>query len=377
MHHSRMNLRTFVDHTVPVPHYGKEWYVSYYAYDPAICGMRKKRHCVCMSLGLTERRRRMAKLLMDVNDFLEAGGNPWYNTEAANSRCPFSRCLESYGKEIDTKLRANTRRDYRSRLNVLEAYIADGHHLSCAGDFNTSFCAGFLDYLSFDLKRSKRTRNNYQRWLGTFARHLIIHGYICANPVKDIPYYKEDEKKRLPLTDKMLHRLSAYLEGVDRHFLLACLMQYYTLIRPGELSRMKISDISISDMTVFVPAWSSKNNKDGYVGLNTKILRLMIELGVFSCPSSFYLFGRDMVPSETRGGNDQFNRRWKLHRDVLGWADCYQFYSLKDSGIRDLANSKGIIVARDQARHADIATTNKYVKQHVVHDCTKDFKGEM
>ena len=31
-------------------------------------------------------------------------------------------------------------------------------------------------------------------------------------------------------------------------------------------------------------------------------------------------------------------------RKALKWNDCYQFYSLKDSGIRDLANVQGEIM---------------------------------
>ena len=56
----------------------------------------------------------------------------------------------------------------------------------------------------------------------------------------------------------------------------------------------------------------------------------------------------------------------------------YQFYSLKDSGIRDLANAEGIVVARDQARHTDVSVTNKYLKNtRYAHDETKHFKGEL
>ena len=57
----------------------------------------------------------------------------------------------------------------------------------------------------------------------------------------------------------------------------------------------------------------------------------------------------------------------------------YMFYSLKDSGIRDLANAVGIVVARDQARHADISTTNKYLQGSslTVHEETKHFEGHL
>ena len=81
------------------------------------------------------------------------------------------------------------------------------------------------------------------------------------------------------------------------------------------------------------------------------------------------------MPGRRKAGADNFNKRWREIRDELRWPQCYQFYSLKDSGIRDLANAEGVVVARDQARHSDVAITNKYIQQHKVHDCTKHFKG--
>ena len=52
--------------------------------------------------------------------------------------------------------------------------------------------------------------------------------------------------------------------------------------------------------------------------------------------------------------------------------------SLKDSGIRDLANAEGIVVARDQAGHTDIAITNRYLKKEsLVPECVKQFEGNL
>ena len=64
-------------------------------------------------------------------------------------------------------------------------------------------------------------------------------------------------------------------------------------------------------------------------------------------------------------------------RKALKWDKCYQFYSLKDSGIRDLANAHGVVVASDQARYSDIYTTNRYIQRHVVQHETLNFEGNL
>ena len=89
------------------------------------------------------------------------------------------------------------------------------------------------------------------------------------------------------------------------------------------------------------------------------------------------MFGKGLKPNENRGNADQFNKRWQKMRKDLKWEACYQFYSLKDSGIRDLANAQGVVVARDQARHSDISTTNKYIQKHGVQKSTLDFDGNI
>lgn len=179
------------------------------------------------------------------------------------------------------------------------------------------------------------------------------------------------------LSADMLKKMSVYLAENDKLFLLACMMQYYTLIRPTELSYLKVGDISLRNQTVFVSKDFSKNHKDAEVGLNRAIIKLMIDLNIFNYPSDFYLFGRSLKPNKERGNADQFNKRWQKMRKVLKWDNCYQFYSLKDSGIRDLANAQGVVVARDQARHSDISTTNKYIQKHGVQKSTLDFDGNI
>lgn len=151
------------------------------------------------------------------------------------------------------------------------------------------------------------------------------------------------------------------------------------MIRPEELSNVRIRDINLKEQSVFISASVSKNKRDGKVGLNDEIVRLMIDLELFSNDGDCYIFGEKMRTCRVKASGEIFRRQWIKVRKALRWGDEYQFYSLKDSGIRDLANTMGIVIARDQARHTDISTTNKYLQGRdlPVHDETKHFKGEL
>ena len=169
-----------------------------------------------------------------------------------------------------------------------------------------------------------------------------------------------------------------YLSKNNPPFYLACLMEYYTFIRPDELRYIRIGDISIKDQTIFVSSEISKNRKGQYVALNDKVLKVMIEQRVFDHPSGEYLIGSELCPGLQQLSVNRLRQEWNKVRKILHFPDSYQFYSLKDTGIRDLANSKGIVFARDQARHSDISVTNKYlVGSGAVSEETKHFNGKL
>jgi len=244
--------------------------------------------------------------------------------------------------------------------------------------FDRAFAVDFLDYLILDKDVSAKTRNNYRTWLSTFANWLCEREYLESNPIEGIPFIRENDKVRDALSVSALSSLKSFALRVCPNFYLACMMEYYTFIRPGELRYIKLGDISIKDQTVYVSSDISKNRKGQAVALNDTLIKYMIQLHIFDYPSQYYLFGKDMVPGEEQIYINRFRVEWMKIRRSLNFPPSYQFYSLKDAGIRDLANSEGIVVARDQARHSDVAVTNKYLKnEHKAHTVAKHFKGTL
>ncbi len=367
-------------YTYPRLHEGKNWFVDFFAFDPAEGRMKRKKFMLDSIPKKSERRKKAAEIIETVTRKLRGGWNPWVNTQESRGFILLSDVISRYIGYIERKSRKKTMHTYLSRINILNQYLS-----SCvlpikyAYQFDSAFVNDFLDWLYLDRGVSERTRNNYRGWCYGFAEFMVSRKYIENNPVEHIPQLDEKKKIRKDLSPTMIKQLSQYLKREDKHFLLACYMEYFTFIRPTELSYLKVGDISLKDRTVFVSEDFSKNKKSAKVALNDTVMKLMIELGVFSAPTSYFLFGKNFIPSLERCNADQYNRRWKKMREALGWSDEYQFYSLKDSGIRDLANEQGVVVARDQARHRDISTTNRYIQENslLVHSEVKQFKGAL
>lgn len=192
---------------------------------------------------------------------------------------------------------------------MLLRFVEERRRIKYAWEFNEAFCAAFLDWLQVDRKNCPRTVNNYRGWLHGFGRFLFIHQCIVRNPVMELPILHEHEKFRKDIAPDMLVRMAAYLKENDLFFYLACLMEYYTFIRPSELAHLTICDINISEQTILIDGRHSKNWKSAKVVLNDTITRQMIQLDVFSYPSNYSLFSKNMMPGRRPGNPDMFNRR--------------------------------------------------------------------
>lgn len=377
------SINNIIDYTLPKLHTGKNWYVDFTCFDPADGKMRRKKYMLDSIPKTSERKKRAAEIIANATARLRNGWNPWAEASTERQYCKFSEVTSLYIRYIEkltsnNTLKQKTSYDYQSRMNMLLEYNS-GRSLPIIYiyQFDQSYISDFLDYILLDRDSTARTRNNYRTWLSAFCTWLQEKKYIDYNPTERIKPLAEGEKLRSALTASDLMRLKEYLEETNLHYLLACMMEYYTFIRPDELSNVRLSDINIKEQKVFISSTISKNRRDGMVGLNDAIIKMMIKLDVFKNPSHYYLFGKQFKPNITKADSRIFREYFNKVRAFLKWPSCYQFYSLKDTGIRDLANSEGIVVARDQARHSDIATTNRYLKGDslTVHEETKHFVG--
>lgn len=297
--------------TYPKLHTGKSWYVDFTSFDPAIGAMKRKKYMLDSIEKNSERRKRATELIESLLKLLRSGWSPWVNVDDNRGYTLLSDALDKYEKTLEKLPKLKTRQSYGSRLNVLREYISKQVlPPRYVYQFNSTFVGEFLDWLYLDRDVTGRTRNNYRGWCSSLAAYFIEREYISSNPVEKIKNVAETPKKRKPLTPQMLHQLRFYLQDKDPVFLLACMMEYYTMIRPEELTNLKISDVSLSEQSVFVSAEFSKNKRDGKVGLNDDIIRQMLDIGLFANPGDCYIFGDKLHHCRKKASSEIFRRQW-------------------------------------------------------------------
>lgn len=378
--------KQLINYTLPAAHFGKSVYVDFYQYDPVNQKMRRKKYCLNSIKSKSKQKEYARDLIARITEELRRGWNVWIGDSTVREHTEYDVVADLYVRSIKGRARKGVLKQsscdrYIAHLKVWNEWLKTrAQAIKYVFQVDKTLIIDFLDHLFLDRDYTAVTRNNYLSWLTVYTEWMIEKKYLLSSPTEGIHKLKEEEKFREPLSKAMLGELQRYLWEKDKFFLLACMMLYYTLIRPEELTHLTLGSLHLAEQYVFVSKDWSKNKKDSKVALNKKLVKLMVDLGIFNYPSNYYLFGgKDFKPSKEKQDSRIFRDRWAYVRIALGWRTCYQFYSLKDSGIRDLANVEGIVTARNQARHSDIAITNIYLKHQdlKIEEGCKSFEGDL
>lgn len=369
---------------------GKEKYVYFYVLDPdsvlegnpKLRRIRKKFNYIANKKDRDEAALRFRD---EVSVKLKQGWNPLIQECGKKGFTPCNVVFERYELNMkkmlkDDVIKPSTYNNYICRLNQLKEWNESlSGKMVYIYQFDRAYIESFLEHIYLDRDTTPKTRNNYLNWLSSVCNWMIGCGYLQSNPTDRIGKLREKDKFRKALSAADMRKLNEYLSKENRYYLLACLMHYYTLVRPNELTYIRINDIHVHDQTLFVSHTFSKNRKDAVVTVPARVIRMMIELDIFSYPGDFYLFGKHFKPSEEKADGRIFRDKWVKIRALLGFPEHYQFYSLKDTGITDAIDRVGLSVAKDQARHSSVATTNKYVRkeQMTAHPELKNFEGNL
>ena len=385
--------------TMPRITYGsKDTVLSFYAFDNQLGRMRRKR----IKLNHLGRRwfirRREREICGRFLALLSQGWSPFENrhdtiltrldpvVDIVATAVPLSVAVQRYNDFVDSEVERKvlskaTRLTYLSYSAKLLSYLPSSISSS---DITTVDLVGFIDSMK-EQKLSPKYCNSVIGWLKTVFAWMLERGIVSNNPASPIKTETLARQQGRPtLTDCERESLFDRLRQHDRlEFLLACMMEYYTYIRPNELYRVRVRYINIKEQTVTIPAEISKNRKSAKVTVPSVVVDLMKELGIDRHRGDDYLFGKGLKCGPTIGNAKQFGRFWERHVACKGgiYPELEErgivFYSLKNSGITDMLQ-RGVpsAVVRDQARHQDLSTTEIYGRSSALKapDGLKDYR---
>ena len=192
---------------------------------------------------------------------------------------------------------------------------------------------------------------------------------VRKNPWTETTKIKENRLGKLPLKAEMKKTLIRAFAKEDPELWLFVQFMYYCFIRPGELVKLKVGAIDLDDEKILIDADISKNHKSEYVIIPAPFAAVLRELNINKYKHSYYVFSPDKCPGEKPYSKDVFNRRHKTFTDKKGYNRRYTLYSWKHTGACDVAmKGANIKQLQMQLRHADLQTTDIYLKSLGIND---------
>ena len=273
----------------PVFHQRSECYVSFSAFDPSFGRLRRKRIMLDRIKGKRQQREYADALMKRLTEKLMDGWNPWIEASQPLEYTKFADVLLRYREYLqklfnEHNLREESLKDYTSKVNVLENWIHDKRmNITYSYQWDHHNVSKFLDYIFVERNNTVITRNNYLTWLKTFSKYLLERGYIGQNPTQSFERIKNRRKKeRDVIPDEVMEQIRDYLMKKNKHFLLACEILHYLFVRPRELSFLKIGDFQLKKKTLILHGEHTKNGNDATITLPSHVIKLMIDLNIFS-----------------------------------------------------------------------------------------------
>jgi integrase/recombinase XerD len=374
---SRNKATAFIDFKPAELRLGKQWLMVYYIKNPLTQSMERERVTVPKAKSKKERLEIGKKMVLDCNDKLKKGWNPYLNNPLiANQYKDFQTVKDLFIKqtELDVKKeikRPDTLRTYKSFLSMISEYSKSKEvELQYIYQLNKIFVVNYLDWILYDRENSPRTHNNHLSFIVTFEKFCIARGFLNETITAGIVTKQENEKIRQVLSDSVKEKVRK-IEFEDFHYYVVLGAFYYCHIRRTEMTKLKLSNINLLEQYIFVPKSISKNKKDEYTTIPNAYIEILKKHCENASANDYLFSANNFKPGAIQLQPKKISDNWAKIRKSKEIDKIYQAYGFKDTGITDLLNSGvAAIKVRDQARHHDIKITEKYTPRNKNSDDT-------
>lgn len=363
------SIMKVVDFVPAALHENKDWTIVFWARDPQSGDLKRKRIKVNRIKNLKERRLIAKQMIYNINEKLYKGWNPFIDEESPRQYFKITDALDAFLKD-KRSLRKDTLRTYHSEIKFLKRFIEEKYQSDMyVVAFNRKAALEYMEHCWNKRDIGPVRYNNIVTNCRIVFNWMVEKGYMNESPFTDktIKKKKKPPKKRvMEIEPEDRKKIREYLRKTNRPYYAIMMFAFHSLLRPKEISYIKIGDIDLKKQVITVKGSVAKNGHTRYATIPDVMIDLIKELisEIHTPYKSWYLFSdRAFRPGKQRRDSREIARYWADLRSTLKLKKEVQFYSLRDSGIiqmlKDGRNPKEVMEAAD---HSSIEMTNNYVK---------------
>jgi integrase len=341
-------------------------YVDYYARHPRTGELKRVRMKLNRIKSAAKRQLQGRLLVQELSLKLQAGWTPWNQVEPLEDRVAFTleEALDQWQQVKTKQTRHSSPYSYSSMGAVLLSWARERRLAQRPIEqFTRAHAMAFLNHLSNERGVANATWNNYRVFGAMVFGHCEQRGLIKDNPFKSIRALRSTGKSRTYLTEAERAQMVEWICQHDPDFLLPCVLIFGALIRPGEVKRLRVSQVDLQRQVISLPAEVTKTGVERTPAIPNWMMPYLYKAKVHLQTPSTWLVGSHLEPGGDSLARNTLNRHWSKMRAALRWPSSKQLYSLRDTGIIQLLrDGVDLLHVMQQAGHTEIGTTNKYLK---------------
>ena len=348
-----------------VKHIATGWFIEYYVTNPFTQTLERRK----FRLNNLRKRCRTAMefrvqantICSQLNMKLANGWNPF--TETSNEKpgtLPISAMYEKYFADVEKDLRPDTLRSYKSFSKMLIEWCEKKTSDMLLGDFTDVMAVRFLDEQRQERKWANATFNNNLVSAQAFFTWCVKKKYIEKNPFYGIEKKKKEAKKRTVVNADARAIIRDYFMKHQQGYLLICELVFQSLIRPAEISRLRVSNVDLENKVIRLDGSITKTKYSRKAVLSDELIEILGR-NIQGANQDDYLISNGYLPGKEPISSRMYRKTWDKMRKQCHLPDTMQLYSLRDTGIISLFdNGADANTVKGAADHHNLNITSIY-----------------
>ncbi|MCU0468418.1 MAG: site-specific integrase [Arcicella sp.] len=219
----------------------------------------------------------------------------------------------------------------------------------------------YRDYLLKSKDVSARTVNNQITLICSLFSELVQREIAEFNPASSIVKLKVKDGRNFAFSADEKRKLINYIQEHDKELYVFVNFLYYTYIRPDELRFLRVKDLRTNQL--YIDSGISKNNNSEFAMIPEHLEELIEKYEIRKRHGDSFLFFSVKKGLQVPRSENYF---YQKHRAILNLLEIDKrctMYSWKHTGVCDAHDANiPIDYLRQQLRHKDLTTTQKYLK---------------